>query len=191
MVHFGYIKTDLELGVGRDAENKSALSVVERDEKLIYFIVIAFRSQGWSALVSRRSAVASRLTIQTRSNQRRVAFVAAFQNRRAAVAARRTLCQLNHCLLSECSYQWVFVRWPVCYPSVRRAHHSHSFSYTVPSCRTEYRKCCFLPDTVKDWDDLIEDAAAAPTLDMFFVYFSKIRTLRVGPAPPVSSVDDG
>ena len=42
----------------------------------------------------------------------------------------------------------------------------------------------------KDWYNFPEDAAATPTLKTFCLY-PKIMTLRVGPAPPVSGVDDG
>ena len=59
----------------------------------------------------------------------------------------------------------------VSYPSVRRAHHSHSVSYLIRlmlSCHTDYRKFSFSPNNpIKDWNNLTEDVAAAPTIDNF------------------------
>ena len=52
----------------------------------------------------------------------------------------------------------------VYYPSVKRACHSYSLLYPVPSIHTDYRK---IPNMIKDWSDLTEDVAAAHTLESF------------------------
>ena len=57
-------------------------------------------------------------------------------------------------------------KWiPGDYPSITRAHHSHSLLYPVPSCQVSYwlQEILLFPNAIKDWNDLTEDVAAAPT----------------------------
>ena len=71
------------------------------------------------------------------------------------------------------------------YPSIARAHHSHSPLYPVPSCPASYRQreILLFPNAIEDWKDLNEDVAAAPTLRDFLSMSSKISIFRVGHAP--------
>ena len=56
---------------------------------------------------------------------------------------------------------------PVFQPTTRRTRRVHPLTYPVPSCRTDYRKFSFFPRTIRDWNDLTEAVASAPTVESF------------------------
>ena len=56
---------------------------------------------------------------------------------------------------------------PVFQPTTRRTRRAHPLMYPVPSCRTDYRKFSFSPHTIRDWNDLSEAVASAPTVESF------------------------
>jgi hypothetical protein len=63
---------------------------------------------------------------------------------------------------------------PTQQPTARRPRRTHSLTYPVPSCRTDYRKYSFFPNTVMDWNKLPEDVASAPSLESFQSRLSKL-----------------
>jgi hypothetical protein len=56
---------------------------------------------------------------------------------------------------------------PVFDPQKRKARHSNSQSYPIPSCRTDYRKFSFFPRTVAEWNALPDDAVQACSVEAF------------------------
>ena len=60
-------------------------------------------------------------------------------------------------------------------PAPTRRRRGHSKQFTVPHCRTDYRKEAFLPRTLRDWNQLPADAAEATTKDMFVSQVSRLE----------------
>ena len=63
---------------------------------------------------------------------------------------------------------------PVFDPTKRRARHSNSLSYPIPSCRTDYRKFSFFPRTSADWNALPDDAVQARSVEAFRNHLLKV-----------------
>ena len=85
-------------------------------------------------------------------------------------------------------------KWiPGDYPSITRAHHSHSLLYPVPTCQVLYWLQEVLPFPQRNqglkWPHWGCGCCTYPW-DFLFTS-SKISTFGVGHAPQVSSVDDG
>jgi hypothetical protein len=52
-------------------------------------------------------------------------------------------------------------------PQKRQTRHSHTKSFQIPSCKTEYRKESFFPRTITDWNKLPENIINSTSLDSF------------------------
>ena len=58
-------------------------------------------------------------------------------------------------------------------PQQRRTRHSHSNSFHIPSCKTEYRKESFFPRTITDWNKLPDNIIHSTSVDSFKSALSK------------------
>lgn len=61
------------------------------------------------------------------------------------------------------------------HPPPPRRRRGHNQQLVVPRCRTLYRQQSFLPRTIKDWNDLPQDAVEATTVDTFVSRASRRR----------------
>jgi hypothetical protein len=60
-------------------------------------------------------------------------------------------------------------------PQKRQTWHSHTKSFQIPSCKTEYRKEYFFPRTITDWNKLLENMINSTSLDSFKSSISKLH----------------
>ena len=60
----------------------------------------------------------------------------------------------------------------------------------IPSCRTDYRISSFFPTTTVDWNNLLEDVATAPILDLFKSRLSSTTKTETFPLSPFSPHSD-
>ncbi|KAI8518055.1 hypothetical protein Bbelb_040720 [Branchiostoma belcheri] len=63
---------------------------------------------------------------------------------------------------------------PMLAKNTKSTRQTHSATYRVPTCRTQYRHQSFFPRTIRDWNSLPAEVVLSPTLDTFR---SKILTL--------------
>jgi hypothetical protein len=49
-------------------------------------------------------------------------------------------------------------------PQKMQTRHSHTKSFQIPSCKTEYRKESFFPRTITDWNKLPENIINSTSL---------------------------
>ena len=57
----------------------------------------------------------------------------------------------------------------------RQTRHSHTKSFQIPSCKTEYRKESLFPRTITDWNKLPENIINSTSLDSFKSSISKLQ----------------
>jgi hypothetical protein len=60
-------------------------------------------------------------------------------------------------------------------PQKRQTRHSHTKSFQIPSCKTEYRKESVFPRTITDWNKLPENIINSTSLDSFKSSISKLQ----------------
>ena len=60
-------------------------------------------------------------------------------------------------------------------PQKRQTRHSHTKSFQIPSCKTEYRKESFFPRTITDGNKLLENIINSTSLDSFKSSISKLQ----------------
>ena len=52
-------------------------------------------------------------------------------------------------------------------PPSRLSRNMHNLSFQIPSTKSDYRKFSFFPRTIRDWNALPPDIAAAGSLEIF------------------------
>jgi hypothetical protein len=57
---------------------------------------------------------------------------------------------------------------------MRKSRHLQNHSYAVPSATKDFRKWSFFVNTVKDWNNLPPDIAAAKSLESFKAQVAKL-----------------
>ena len=60
-------------------------------------------------------------------------------------------------------------------PAPPRHRRTHNQQFAIPQCRTKYRQQAFLPQTIKDWNDLPQDTVEARTIDTFVSRVSSLH----------------
>ena len=60
-------------------------------------------------------------------------------------------------------------------PAPPRRRRGHDQQLTIPQCRTQYRQQAFLPRTIRDWNELPQDAVEAKTIDTFVSRASRLH----------------
>ena len=60
-------------------------------------------------------------------------------------------------------------------PQKRQTRHSHTKSFQIPSCKTEYREEYFFPRTITDRNKLLENIINSTSLNSFKSSISKLQ----------------